>query len=195
MIFAQMVTDLQLMDCSVLRTETRPTMKGITMWPLAGMLMMKEVPDFQEAMSTLMIIQIMTELKKRSAVLWRTCMIYRGITPRSINIVAAQEMLHIVTLIGIWSKYHAGNMRSLIMEAVTGATSREVMVMATNTAEVQLRIIAKSTMEQMSVTVMRRHTTSIYQLNWKSGFRDMVGTLEVKPTIQLLQWGGQKPYL
>jgi hypothetical protein len=137
----------------------------------------------------------MTELKKKFAVLWGMCMICRGITPELINIVAVQEMLRIVILRGIWSKYRAGNVRNPIVEAVTGATNMEVMLVATNTAEVQLRLIAETTMEQILVTVMRKHAASIYPLNLKSGSRDVVGTLEVKPTIHLLQWGDQEPYL
>jgi hypothetical protein len=135
-LIALKVTDLQIMDCLVLRTGTRHTMKGVLTWPLAGMMMKKEVHGIWKAMSTSAIIQFITEPKTKFAAHWGVCMIYRGITARPINIVAAQEMLHIAMLIDIWSKYHARNVRSLIMGAVTGATSMEVMVMATNIAEV-----------------------------------------------------------
>jgi hypothetical protein len=195
MCIAQMVTDLQVMDCLGLRTETRLTMRGNLMWPLTGMTVKKEVCDFQEAMSTTVIIQIMTELKKRFAVLWGTCMSLRGIIPRSIGMVAAQEMLYSIILTGIWSNCHAGSVRDTVMEAVTGATGVEVMVMGTNTAEVLQRIAAAPPVRQMSVTVMKRHTTSISQLNWKTGFRNVVVTQELKLTIHLLQWQDQEPYL
>jgi hypothetical protein len=85
------------------------------------------VCDFLGATSTSVITQIMKELKKKFAVLW-------GITPRHINIVAAQEMLHIVIPKGIWSNCHAGNVRSRIMGAARGATDTH-----TDTAEVRLR--------------------------------------------------------
>jgi len=155
----------------------------------------KEVCDFQGAMSTTMIIQVMIELKKRFAVLWGTCMILRGITPRFVDIVAVQEMLRIIMLIGIWLSYHAGNVRNPIMEAVTGATNMEIMFMGTNAAEVQPRIVIKPTMELMPVTVMRWHIISISQLNWKSGFRNVVVTQEVRLTIHQLQLQDQEPYL
>jgi hypothetical protein len=182
------VTDLRVTDRLVLRTETRCTMKGILTCPLTGMTTKKEVRDFLEATSTSAIIRITTEPKKKFAVLW-------GITPRPINIVAAQEMSHIVIPIGMWSEYHAGNVRSPIMEAVTGATDTGAMPVATNAAEVQLRLIAETTMERILVTVTRRRATGVCPPNWKSGSRDVAGTLEMKPTIHLLQWGDQEPYL
>jgi hypothetical protein len=154
----------------------------------------EEVYDFQGAMSTTMIIQVMIDLKKRFAVLWGTCMIHRGITPRFVDIVAVQEMLRIIMLIGIWLRYHAGNVRNPIMEVVTEATNMEIMFMGTNAVEVQPRIV-KLTMEPMPVTVMRWHIISISQLNGKSGFRNVVVIQEVKLTIHQLQLQDQEPYL
>ena len=195
MFITQIVTDLQATGSLVLKTETRVTMKGTLIWHTTGMTVKKEVYDFQGTMSTTMIIQVMIELKKRFAVLWGTCMILRGITPRFVDIVAVQEMLRIIMLIGIWLRYHAGNVRNPIMEAVTGATNMEIMFMGTNAVEVQPRIVVKLTMEPMPVTVMRWHIISISQLNWKSGFRNVVVTQEVRLTIHQLQLQDQEPYL